>query len=161
MNASGGAKSEIYVGSMLHSNASGDINVTTGNLSSSVSAALGGTNGVFIGNISQSGRHKTTVHTGSHSAKAVACVKGVGCMSEIVGKKNCVMIGNVGMSANCGNDSLINEAIKELEHLGYVIEKGVVKTAKEVAEEAEKAAKAVEKEAEKIGKAIAHAFSGW
>jgi hypothetical protein len=146
-----GGSSEVYVGTILkpiHQNSR--LIISTGDLSSHVVAALGGTNGILIGNINTTAGGNVEVHTGNQSATAVACIGHVGCLSELVGKKNCIMIGNVGLEADCGNESLIGEAVKELEHLGYEVEQGFVK-----------AGKAIVNTAKNIGKDIKHFFSGW
>jgi hypothetical protein len=146
-----GGSSEVYVGTILkpiHQNSR--LIISTGDLSSHVVAALGGTNGILIGNINTTAGGNVEVHTGNQSAEAVACIGHVGCLSELVGKKNCIMIGNVGLEADCGNESLIGEAVKELEHLGYEVEQGFVK-----------AGKAIVNTAKNIGKDIKHFFSGW
>ena len=53
------------------------------------------------------------------------------------------MIGNVGLKSDCGNSDLIEEAIKELEKLGYEIEHGVVKLAKKIDKDLKKAGHAI------------------
>ena len=113
-------------------------------------AAIGGTNGILIGNVNSSSGGKVDVRAGDLSANADGCVAGLGCMSEIVGKKNCIMVGNIGMPANCGNQSLIGEAVKELEHLGYEVEDDLVS-----------AGKAIANTAKDVGRAVKHFFSGW
>ncbi len=140
VNVAGGSSSTIAVGSLLMAaNKPSTIDVRTGNLSSSVAAALGGSNGVWIGNINTADGGNVLVNTGSHSATATACVSHIGCLSELIGKDNCVMIGNIGLAPNCGNDDLIKLAIQELEKLGYEIADGVVKAADWVKHAAEKA----------------------
>ena len=151
VDVAGGASSKVYVGTLLQPIYRDSlITINTGDISSYVAAALGGTNGVFVGNINNKAGARVEVHTGSQHADAVACVGHIGCLSELVGKKNCIMIGNVGMEADCGNESLIGDAVKELEHLGYEVEQGFVK-----------AGKAIANTVKDIGKGIKHFFSGW
>ena len=108
VDVAGGASSKVYVGTLLQPIYRDSlITINTGDISSYVAAALGGTNGVFVGNINNKAGARVEVHTGSQHADAVACVGHIGCLSELVGKKNCIMIGNVGMEADCGNESLI------------------------------------------------------
>ena len=151
VDVAGGASSKVYVGTLLQPiYRDSVITINTGDISSYVAAALGGTNGVFIGNINSGAGARVEVHTGNQHADAIACVAGIGCLSELVGKKSCIMIGNVGMEADCGNGGLIDDAVKDLEDLGYEVEQGFVK-----------AGEAIAGTVKDIGKGIKHFFSGW
>lgn len=140
LNAAGGTSSSIGVGNiLLATNSASSIEISTGDLNSNVTAALGGSNGIWIGNINSSGGGTVNVSTGNQSVTAVACISGLGCLSQIVGKKNCVMIGNINMAENCGNDSIIEQAIKEIEALGEEVVDGIVVAAKAIENVAEEA----------------------
>jgi hypothetical protein len=140
VNVAGGASSQIWIGNLLTAtNAFSTIDVSAGNLSSSVSAALGTSNGVQLGNINVAGGGITTVGVGDVTVTAVACVSHLGCLSEIVGKKTCFMAGNIGLPDDCGNSSLIGDAVHEIEKLGEEVVHGVVVAAKAVAHAAESA----------------------
>jgi hypothetical protein len=131
------AKSEVVVGSIFSSlTRPARIQIITGNLSSTVAGAIGGTNGIFIGNI-YSGGGNVSVVTGDQTAIAAACI-GNACLSEITGAQNCIQIGNINAPAHCGNEDIFEQALQEVEKLAAEAAAEAKKIADEAAAEAHK-----------------------
>ena len=87
------------------------IDIKTGNIKSEVYASWDYNSGVYIGNINNvNGANVRINHEGNITSEAAVCIKGIGCFTELLGEKNCVSIGNVGMSSHCNNESFIATA---------------------------------------------------
>lgn len=128
------AQSIVYVGNIRkQTSGTSTVTINAGKLSSSIYAALGGLSGVEVGNVSASSGGTVNVSMRDASATAAACISKVGCLSELTGKKNCIMVGNIGLASDCGNSDLINDAINELKKLGDDIKKGAEAVGKSIA----------------------------
>ena len=182
-----GANTMIKIGN-VYGNSKGEnkIDIKTGNIKSEVYASWDYNSGVYIGNINNVNRANVKInHKGDITSEAAACVKGIGCFTELLGEKNCVSIGNIGMSSHCNNESFIAAAkhavvetgkkiytgvkkgIQTVEHTAVTVEKAAVKETKKVTKavtnEASKVGKGISKEAskvEKLGKGILNWIGG-
>jgi hypothetical protein len=137
------------VGSILTSLTSpATIQITTGNLSSNVVGAIGGLNGIFIGNIYQGGGN-ISLTSGDVTATADACLGSL-CLSEITGGKNCVQIANINAPAHCGNSNIFDAAAREIEKLAAEAAAEAKKIADEAAAKAKELADEAAAEASKL-----------